>query len=442
MSRAALEKRLHELGPAQAAAVRRLAKLLKSPEQERLALALEDLTQPHLRLKDMTDEVLRLLKENKGEEAQQCYKEYKAVAIAPPAPDGRGKLLLDWAKDWGPKLEALCGRDGAKLREGAKYSGAFVKARAPLLQGARDEHERRWQRGGSQRLAMTKLRSYSSFLADYHRAKVPNPGPLSALELPGQYTGDAEPNTDCHVTLECLADELLVLESMRLPKRLTFFCSDQTERRFLIKGGEDLRLDQRVQQLLGAMNATLDASAPCAARGLRMRTYTVAPLSTSAGLLEWMDGTTTLQSFMKDAINKQSDVRRAKEESQALDRAHMKYAEHYGKCAQNKKLGAKAFANSMITETDKPEFARKRLEVCTALQTQDDRTPRTTGGMRARPLITGRAGAHAAEPARARHLGARDWRGAIPVHAVQLCVEPCGPHRGAVHPRHRRPSPR
>ena len=125
-------------GPQQLAA---MALTIDEAEPERLALALEDLTQPHLRLKDMMDEVLRLLKENKGEEAQQCYKEYKAVAIAPPAPDGRGKLLLDWAKDWGPKLEALCGRDGAKLREGAMYSGAFVKARAPLLQGARDEHD-------------------------------------------------------------------------------------------------------------------------------------------------------------------------------------------------------------------------------------------------------------------------------------------------------------
>ena len=94
------------------------------------------------------------------------------------------------------------------------------------------------------------------------------------------------PHPETHVTLECFADSLLVLESMRLPKRLTFFCSDQTERRFLVKGGEDLRLDQRVQQLMQAMNATLDASAPCAARGLRMRTYAVAPLSTSAGLLE------------------------------------------------------------------------------------------------------------------------------------------------------------
>ena len=51
VSRAALEKRGQELGAVQAAAVQRLGQLLCSPEQERLAAALEDLTQPHLRLK-------------------------------------------------------------------------------------------------------------------------------------------------------------------------------------------------------------------------------------------------------------------------------------------------------------------------------------------------------------------------------------------------------
>ena len=54
VSRAALEKRGPELGAVQAAAVRRLGELLRSPEQERLAAALEDLTQPHLRLKART----------------------------------------------------------------------------------------------------------------------------------------------------------------------------------------------------------------------------------------------------------------------------------------------------------------------------------------------------------------------------------------------------
>ena len=386
----------------QAAAVKRLGELLRSPEQERLAAALEDLTQPHLRLKasiplewhlaasaalhsitptrstptqptcgspqDVRDEIANLLKEGRGNEAQACYVAYRAAALYPMAgTDGRGKLLQDWAKAWGPKLDGLCGKDGAKLKPGAAYHGAFSKAISKLLGETRDEHDRRWQRGGREHTEMKKLSSYSSYLHKYDNRLLPNPGPLSALELPGQYTGHAAPQPECHVMLECVADPLLMLASMRLPKRLTFHCSDQTERRFLVKGGEDLRLDQRVQQLMAAMNATLDASAPCAARGLRMRTYAVAPLSTSVGLLEWMDGTETLKGFMQGAVERGSDPRQVKAELKQIHNADHKYMEYAHKLAAK---GPKAFSQSMIAETataDKCKLAGQRLEAAQAL---------------------------------------------------------------------------
>ena len=316
----------------------------------------------------MRDEIATLLKQGRGEEAQACYAAYRAAALHPEAgADGRGTLLQEWAKAWGPKLDQLCGKDGAKLKQGKAYLSAFTKACNKLLEEARDEHGRRWGRGGREHLAMKKLSSYSAYLHKYDHRLLPEPGPLSALELPGQYTGHAPPQPECHVVLECVAEDLLVLASMRLPKRLTFHCSDQTERRFLVKGGEDLRLDQRVQQLMSAMNATLDASAPCAARGLRMRTYAVAPLSTSVGLLEWMDGTETLKGFMEGAIRRGSDERQVKAELKQIESAHLKYMEYANKLAAK---GPKAFCQSMIGETasaDKRELAGRRLEAAQAL---------------------------------------------------------------------------
>ena len=47
--------------------------------------------------------------------------------------------------------------------------------------------------------------------------------------------------------MESLSSQLLVMRSLRVPKRVTLHGSDQKEYRFLCKGGEDLRLDQRVQ---------------------------------------------------------------------------------------------------------------------------------------------------------------------------------------------------
>lgn len=81
---------------------------------------------------------------------------------------------------------------------------------------------------------------------------------------------------------------------------MTLLGSDQAERHFLVKGGEDLRLDQRVQLLFGAMGRVLSSHAPSASRGLGLATYAVLPLSAQTGLIEWVDGTTTLKTVISD----------------------------------------------------------------------------------------------------------------------------------------------
>jgi hypothetical protein len=81
---------------------------------------------------------------------------------------------------------------------------------------------------------------------------------------------------------------------------LTIRASDHKDYAFLVKGGEDLRLDQRVMQLFHVMNAQLCADLPCAKRGLLVRTYEVAPLSRRVGLIEWVPNTTTLKSVITD----------------------------------------------------------------------------------------------------------------------------------------------
>jgi DNA-dependent protein kinase catalytic subunit len=42
---------------------------------------------------------------------------------------------------------------------------------------------------------------------------------------------------------------VLKLSSLRAPKRVTILGNDEREYKFLVKGGEDLRLDQRIQQV-------------------------------------------------------------------------------------------------------------------------------------------------------------------------------------------------
>lgn len=51
------------------------------------------------------------------------------------------------------------------------------------------------------------------------------------------------------VTIYVLSFQVLVLSSIRKPKRLIIRGDDEKDHMFLVKGGEDLRLDQRIEQV-------------------------------------------------------------------------------------------------------------------------------------------------------------------------------------------------
>jgi len=69
------------------------------------------------------------------------------------------------------------------------------------------------------------------------------------------------------------------MSSLRKPKRVTLLGDDEKEYMFLVKGGEDLRLDQRIEQLYCVMNDILKEDAACSRRGLYLRTYQVVPMT-------------------------------------------------------------------------------------------------------------------------------------------------------------------
>lgn len=70
------------------------------------------------------------------------------------------------------------------------------------------------------------------------------------------------------------------MSSIRRPKRLIIRGDDEHDHPVLVKSGEDLRQDQRIEQLLAVMNILLTNDAACAQRGLKIRTYQVIPITT------------------------------------------------------------------------------------------------------------------------------------------------------------------
>lgn len=97
-----------------------------------------------------------------------------------------------------------------------------------------------------------------------------------------------------------------VLASKQLPKQITMHCSDEQDYTFLVKGGEDLRLDQRIEQLFDVMNQILHADPRCRDRRLVTRTYKVIPMTQEIGIIEWLHGTSTLKSMIERRLQTDS----------------------------------------------------------------------------------------------------------------------------------------
>lgn len=110
-----------------------------------------------------------------------------------------------------------------------------------------------------------------------------------------------EPFIDKHVKIASLRKSILILGSIRRPKRLTVHGSNEKDYHLLVKGGEDLRLDQRVQQLFQIMNTIFTDDPTCMNRQLYIKTFNVIPMTNRLGVLEWVDNTEP----MKNIINRE-----------------------------------------------------------------------------------------------------------------------------------------
>lgn len=141
-----------------------------------------------------------------------------------------------------------------------------------------------------------KLSEFSEFLLDFEQS---SQGTSEYIELPGQYTGLNKPQPEFHIRISSFDSTLLVMSSLRKPKRIKIHGNDEKDYLFLVKGGEDLRLDQRVQQLFSVMNQTFVSDPACAKRGLQVHTYQVVPMTSKVGVIEWIEETKPLKEILE-----------------------------------------------------------------------------------------------------------------------------------------------
>uniref|UniRef100_A0A182VQI2 non-specific serine/threonine protein kinase n=1 Tax=Anopheles minimus TaxID=112268 RepID=A0A182VQI2_9DIPT len=148
-----------------------------------------------------------------------------------------------------------------------------------------------------------QLEDLSPWLADFHCSGMRGQRGELSVEVPGQYgvVDRGMPNPSQHATIVKVVPDVLVFGTLRLPIQVTFRSSDGRQYRFLAKFGEDLRQDQRIQQLQREITHQLRWDRHCRAHQLQLRTYEVVPIRPDFGLFGWLEGTIALSDIAKQA---------------------------------------------------------------------------------------------------------------------------------------------
>ena len=173
----------------------------------------------------------------------------------------------------------------------------------------------------------TNINDYSSWFSSTFRQqnRLLDKTSIRELEIPGQYTSKKKPLLEHHIKIVGFDEKLLVLHSLRLPKRITIRGHDENEYRFLVKGGEDIRQDQRIEALFSIMNDLYDNDPNCNQSNsahIAVRTYKgktrrsqmvigahrftlgnilVIPMSSKLGMIEWLDNTRPLKDLIEES---------------------------------------------------------------------------------------------------------------------------------------------
>uniref|UniRef100_A0A3Q3H3K6 DNA-dependent protein kinase catalytic subunit n=1 Tax=Labrus bergylta TaxID=56723 RepID=A0A3Q3H3K6_9LABR len=256
--------------------------------------ALQQLTNPDMIFKDWWDCVKNELEKASFNEKQmtRLYEEMYS-SLGDQNAEGHGKFRKKFIQRFAKDMENVLGPKGVTLFKKRK-DRSRVKQVEELVASMRGFYQKE----------PGNLKEYSPWLSGFKADAFSN-----ELEIPGQYDGRSKPLPEYHAKITGFDERVKVMSSIRQPKRLIIRGDDEQDHPFLVKGGEDLRQDQRIEQLFSVMNILLSHDAACTHRGLTLRTYQVIPISTRIGLIEWMENTCTLKEFLYNTLTKEEEKR-------------------------------------------------------------------------------------------------------------------------------------
>lgn len=170
----------------------------------------------------------------------------------------------------------------------------------------------------------TNLDEFSEWLSRYQFNSTTDLDVYPKLEVPGQYCRifTKAPIMEDIEYIHHIDSSILVMNSKAKPKRIKIISTFGKEYYFLFKGGEDLRNDERIQQLFTLVNSIMretgnqesqddfideklsPSDSSDSPDNFNLRTYKVVPITSYFGLLEWVNPTSPLKSAIEDEMKK------------------------------------------------------------------------------------------------------------------------------------------
>ncbi|XP_030068691.1 serine/threonine-protein kinase SMG1 isoform X4 [Microcaecilia unicolor] len=140
------------------------------------------------------------------------------------------------------------------------------------------------QRAQKRTSYLLRLEEISPWLSSMSSTEIALPGEVSARDT---------------VTIHSVGNTITILPTKTKPKKLLFLGSDGKSYPYLFKGLEDLHLDERIMQFLSIVNTMFSTINCQETPHFRARHYSVTPLGTRSGLIQWVDGATPLFGIYK-----------------------------------------------------------------------------------------------------------------------------------------------
>eukprot|EP00062_Callorhinchus_milii_P009126 gi/632952733/ref/XP_007892012.1/ PREDICTED: serine/threonine-protein kinase SMG1 [Callorhinchus milii] len=140
------------------------------------------------------------------------------------------------------------------------------------------------QRAQKRASYLLRLEEISPRMAAMSGTEIALPGEISARDA---------------VTIQSVGNTITILPTKTKPKKLMFLGSDGKNYPYLFKGLEDLHLDERIMQFLSIVNTMFIKINRQETPRFHARHYSVTPLGTRSGLIQWVDGATPLFGLYK-----------------------------------------------------------------------------------------------------------------------------------------------